>query len=280
MMNGYNNNFGSGYPMGGPVGGYFYQEAPKLQMTQGLNPEQLKSLRKTSGFSLDISQDELWRSFCTHRTDNKFAVTQDDEGNYTCSLCGTKFKPFDGDVNEARDLVNKVVDLMETTKMQSLTLPQKTIQDFFQIEPVLKRLPDLYSQSMNDFRRATGVDGGYMYGQDNNAFAMYQNMINPTAGNGYYDPAMMGQPVYGAQPAPYAQPMYTQQPYQQQYAQPMYNQQPMYGQPYGQQPMQQQAQGNPFNVNSQPVQNNAQAPAAQAPATNNDQVTVSKKLTD
>ena len=264
MMNGYNNNFGyqgfQGGPMGAPVGGYYYQDAPKLQMTQGLNPDQLKTLRKTSGFNLDISQDELYRSFCTHRTDNKFAVTQDDEGKFTCSLCGTQFTPFDGDVNDAKALVEKVVDLMETTKMQSLTLPTKTIQDFFQIEPVLKRLPDLYAQSINDFKRATGSDGGYMYGQDNNAFAMYQNMINPYAGNGgYYDPAMMNGQMYGAQPAPYAAPQY---------------QQPMYGQPM------QQPQGNPFNVNGAPVQQ--QTAPTQAPTTpaSNDQVTVSKKLTD
>lgn len=275
MNNGYNNYGYQGFqggPMGGPVGGYFFQEPAKLEMTQGLNADQLKSLRKTSGFNLDISQDELWRSFCTHRSNNKFAVTQDDEGNFTCSLCGTTFKPFEGDAKDAKDLVDKVVDLMETTKMQSLTLPTKTIQDFFQIEPVLKRLPDLYAQSVNDFKRATGTDGGYMYGQDTNGFAMYQNMINPAAGAGYYDPAMMNQPVYGAQPAPYAQPMYTQQPMQQQ----MYNQ-PMYAQPYGQQPMQ-QPQGNPFNVNSAPIQQ--PAPTAPTAAPTNDQVTVSKKLTD
>ena len=137
MMNGFNNNF-NGYPTGGYYGGMMYQEAPKLNMTQGLNPEQLKSLRKTGGFSLDIPEEEMYRAFCTHRYENKFAVTQDDEGNYICSLCGTKFKPFEGTVEEARAVVENAVNLLETTKMQSITLPQKTIQDFFQIEPVLK----------------------------------------------------------------------------------------------------------------------------------------------
>lgn len=279
-MNGFNNNFNS-YPGGGYYGGMIYQEAPKpLNMTQGLKPEQIQSLRKTGGFSLDIPEEEMFRAWCTHRFENKFAVSQDDEGNYTCSLCGTKFKPFEGEVSEAREIVDRVVDLLETTKMQSLTLPQKTIQDFFQIEPVLKRLPDLFSQSRNDYKRALGMNDSYTYGQENNAFMMYQNMINPMANN-YYDPAMMQQPVYGAQPVYGGQPMYGQQQQQQPVygGQPMYNQQqqPMYGQGmYGQQqPVYGQSftQDNPFNSNQSSVQDNAQQ-------NKNEQVTVTKTMTD
>ena len=281
MNNGFNNNFNS-YPAGGYYGGMMYQEAPKLSMTQGLNPEQLKSLRKTGGFSLDIPEEEMYRSFCTHRYENKFAVTQDDEGTYTCSLCGTKFKPFEGEVADARELVEKVVDLLETTKMQSLTLPQKTIQEFFQIEPVLKRLPELYSQSRSDYKRALGMNDTYVYGQENNAFAMYQNMINPMAGN-YYDPAMMNmqQPMYGNQPmmGMQQQPMYVQP---QQNFQPMYNGgYPQQGyQPYNQQmDMQQQGQTNPFSSSPTPVNNNA-APQQQNNGAAEQQVTVTKTMTD
>ena len=40
-MNGFNNY---GYPTGGyPTGGYYYQEAPKLSMTQGITPEEMKT---------------------------------------------------------------------------------------------------------------------------------------------------------------------------------------------------------------------------------------------
>lgn len=274
-MNGFNNNF-NGYPTGGYYGGYMYQEAPKtLNMTQGLKPEQIQSLRKTGGFSLDIPEEEMFRAWCTHRYENKFAVTQDDEGNYVCSLCGTKFKPFEGEVSDARDVVEKVIDLLETTKMQSLTLPPKTIQDFFQIEPVLKRLPELYSQSRNDYKRALGMNDNYVYGQENNAFMMYQNMINPMANN-YYDPAVM-QP-YGSQPMVGSQPMYVQP---QNFQQPMmYNGggYPQQGyQPYGQGQMDMQQQQNPFNSNPTPVNN-----AAQPQQNNNtaDTVTVTKTMTD
>lgn len=280
-MNGNFNNYG--YQGGYIPNGYIYQPSQtKLNMTQGLTPEQLKSLRKTGGFSLEISQEELLKSYCTHRQDNKFTVTQDEEGNFICSLCGTKFKSFDGNVAEARDLVEKVVDLMETTKMQALNLPPKTIQNFFQIEPVLRRLPDLFAQSCNDYKNALGTDN-YIYGQERNAFVQYQQIMNPMGGNNYYDPATMNmqQPMYGAQPAMY------QQPYPN-YGDPMMNnmQQPMYGQPdmMNQQPMVNNMQPmyngngqmqNPFNSNNNPV------PPVQT--TNNNQsndVKVSKQLTD
>ena len=282
MNNGYNNF--NGYPTGGYYGGAVYKEAPKINMTQGLNPEQLKSLRKTGGFNLEISEEELWRSFCTHRYDNRFATSMDEEGYMTCSLCGTKFRPFEGNVNDARELVNKTVDLLETTKMQSLTLSPKIIQEYFQIEPVLKRLPELFAQSQNDYKRALGMDNsGYYYGQENNAFMMYQNFINPMAGNGFYDPAVMQQqPVYGSQvsmmqqayPQPMMQQGYNQPMMQQAYPQPMMQQ----GyQPY-QQPMMNNGamDQNPFNVNGAPVTNTA-------PQNNNngtDTVTVKKTMTD
>lgn len=288
----FNNGMGAyNYPTGGYYQGMMYQGQPqKLNMTQGLTQEQMKAMRKTGGFNLDISQEELWNAWCTHRYEDKFAVSVDEEGNMTCSICGTKFKPFDGDVNAAREKVNEVIDLMETTKMQSLTLPQKTIQDVFQIEPLLKRLPELFAQTKNEYNRVFGGGDGYVYGQENNAFAMYQTMLNPMAGNGYYDPAMMNMNQgYAPQPM-YGQPqMYNQQPQGQMYPggqQPMYNNngQPAYGyqQPYNNGPMNpqqppQQPQGNPFNSNPSPVGTTNPTPTGNTGA---EQVTVTKTMTD
>ena len=277
-MNGYGNY---GYQGGFYPGGFMYQEQPKINMTQGLTKDQLNALRKTGGFDLNISQEDLWRSFCTHRQDDKFTVSIDDEGNMICALCGTKFKPFEGTVAEARELVEKVIDLAETTKMQSITLPPQTIQDFFQIEPMLKKLPELFSLSQNDRKRAFPSNDAYIYGQDNNAFMAYQNMVNPLAGNGYYDPAMMyNQPVFGAQ-APMGQPMMNQQFG---YQQPMNQQMPQQGYPnpaMGQPMMNQQ-----FGYQQPQGNNPFMAPQAQAPAPvqqtapTQEQVTVTKTLTD
>ncbi len=284
-MNGFNNY---GYPTGGyPTGGYYYQEAPKLSMTQGITPEEMKTLStKSSGFNLNIPEEEMLRSFCTHRYENRSALTQDEEGNFTCSICGTKFKGFDGTVSDARQVATQMVDLMETVKSRALTLPAKTIRDVNQIIPIIKRIPDLYDQALNDFKRSFGNDNsGYYYGQDANAFNAYQNMVNPMAGNGYYDPAM-SQPVFGAQPQAYGTPFGGQPVMPQQYPQTGFPQQ---GYPYPtQQPQGYPQQVNPFT--GAPQQNNQQQFTGQAPqqapvqtTADNKQpetVTVSKTLTD
>ena len=277
-MNNYNNNFGYA---GGYYGGMMYnqQQAPNLNMTQGLTPEQIKSLRRGGGFSLEVSEDEMLRSYCTHRQGDKFTVTFDDEGNGTCSLCGTKFKPFNGTVAEARELTNDFVGLIETAKMQSINLPPKVIQELFQIEPFVKRIPDLFSQSNDEYKRALGVDQQpYVYGQESNAFIAYQNMLNPMAGAGYYDHAAMNQQqVFGAQAYPQQQPMqmgYSQPAYAQPY-QPTMNQQMGYQQP------QQSVQGNPFNIGSQPVVNTeAVAVPTQGQTKQPETATVTANLTD
>lgn len=287
-MNGFNNY---GYPTGGyPTAGYYYQEAPKLSMTQGITPEEMKTLStKSSGFNLNIPEEEMLRAFCTHRYENRYAVTApDDEGNFTCSICGTTFKGFDGTVDDARQVAKQMTDLMETIKMRALTLPPKTIRDVNQIIPIIKRVPELYDQALNDFKRSTGFnDTGYYYGQDNNAFNAYQNMVNPMAGNGYYDPAM-SQPVFGAQPQAYGTPFGGQPMMQQQY--PQYPQQGFPQQGYGYPTQQPQGYPNTNPFTGAPQQSNQQFTTGQAPqqppvqtTADNKQpetVTVSKTLTD
>ena len=281
------NNYGYG---GYPTGGYYYQEAPKLSMSQGITPEEMKTLStKSSGFNLNIPEEEMLRSYCTHRYQDRFATTEDDEGNFTCAICGTKFKGFNGTTSEAREVAKNMVDLMETIKMRALTLPPKTIRDVNQIIPIIKRIPDLYDQALNDYNRAMNsqVNTYGAYGQNSNGFNLYENMVNPMAGNGYYDPAMQ-QAMYGAQAM--GQPMYQQPMMNQQFGQQQMYQQPMMNQQFGQQMYQQpQQQGNPFNVGSNPVNTqpqfgaNTQAQQPQSTATNDakaDTVTVSKKLTD
>ena len=251
-------NFGN-YPTGGYngyYGGMMFQGQPsKITMTQGLSKEELDSLKKNTSFTLEISEEELKRSFCTHRTADRFTVATDDEGRLVCAQCGTVFTPFDGDVQEAAAVVEKMVDLMETTKMKSVTLPTKTIRDLYQIEPLLKKIPKLYERASIDCKNDLGLNNCFVPGYENNAFAAYQNMLNPMAGNGFYDPAMgmnNNVPVYGAQMIP---------------------QQPMYNQPMMNNGMMPQ-QENPF-------MNNAPVAQQTAPAQDNqEQVTVTKTLTD
>ena len=256
MNNGFVNN---NYPTGG-FGGMMYQAPQQINMTQGLTEEELKSLRKNNGFSLDISEEELKRCYCTHRLNNKFTLAPDDEGYVTCTLCGTKFRPFEGTPAEVREYVNKLNDIIETVKMKSITLPSQVIRDYFQMQPLLNRLPELSGNADRDFRNATGMNDNYYYAQETNGFSMYNNIVGPSMAGGYYDPAMMNmqQPMYGAQP--YGQPM-AQMPQGQ-----IYNTNPIYGQTMNgmpqQQPMYNNAQPGFYDqsmiMNNQPMYNNAQ----------------------
>ena len=206
----YNNNF---YP--GGFGGAVYQAPAKpVNFTQAATKEELEAIKKQSGgFNLNIPQEEFTRAYCTHRTKDRFTVSVDDEGYMICSQCGKRFKPFEGSVADARELTENFTNLLETTKMQALTMAPEAMRNYFQYEPFAHRLPDLYAQTQSEYKRALGMDQ-YYYTQDQNAFNMYNSMINPMAGNGYYDPSMM----WGG-----AQPQYQQQ-------QPMMNNM-AYGQP-------------------------------------------------
>ena len=278
----YNQNF---YP--GGFGGAVYQAPVKpVNFTQAATKEELEAVKKQAGgFNLNIPQEEFTRAYCTHRTKDRFTVSVDDEGYMICSQCGKRFKPFEGSVADARELTENFENLLETTKMQALTMAPEAMRNYFQYAPFAHRLPDLFSQTQSEYKRALGMDQ-YYYTQDQNAFNMYNSMINPMAGNGYYDPSMMWG---GAQPQyQYGQPMMNNNMGMPNYGQPMMNNnmgmnmQPTYAQPmmnnnmgmpnYGYQQQPSNAQGNPFDVNSS-LPNNANKG-------NNDTVTVTKPLTD
>lgn len=60
-------------------------------------------------------------------------------------------------INEFEDKIDWMVYLSNTSTTS-----------LYKIESIFKRIPDLYEQCLNDYRRSIGV---YDYGQNNNAFA-------------------------------------------------------------------------------------------------------------
>ena len=111
MNNNFNNNFGvNPYMMGGPQ----YAPQPQARMTQPLTVEQIKLLRnQTPAFTLDVSEEDMLRSRCTHKTlDGKFAtvLNNDAEGTVTCSICGAKFGLLEVAKESAEEAVRIIVD--------------------------------------------------------------------------------------------------------------------------------------------------------------------------
>lgn len=233
------------YPMGvNPA----MQGAPQ-KMTTGLTKQEIDEMMRTGNgaFQLAVTKQDLQNAKCAHRTPDSLALhptgntEPGKETEVECSICHQVFNMVDQmSTDEVQELVNKVHDVMETTKAIWVMMPPNVIVEYFQIEALLKKLPQLWTiaksqmvqnvEAMYPNARAAGT--GYISGL---------NVLNNIQAN----PAMM---QYGA-PNPYmGQPnpmMYNQQmapnPYMGQVQQPMYNPAMQYAQQnpgmYGQQAM-------------------------------------------
>lgn len=120
-------------------------------MTQGLTQDELNELSKIS--ILDIPRVEKLKAFCTHRTPVKPAILYDPiKHECICELCGTRFDPPDTiTIEELYTITNKLISILELCKFQLTDLPMDDIKEYFEIIPKLKRLPELFEFSVNDF---------------------------------------------------------------------------------------------------------------------------------
>jgi len=243
-----NNNFGvNPYMMGGPQ----YAPQPQARMTQPLTVEQIKLLRnQTPAFTLDVSEEDMLRSRCTHKTlDGKFAtvLNNDAEGTVTCSICGAKFSLMEVAKESAEEAVRIIVDLLQSIKTYYVDMPDSVAIQFFQMIPFIEKIPKLYEIALNNFNKYDGAGMGNqspnMYG-----FNMLGAITSPMAYQGFGSQPMMGGGGY-----------------------PM--QQPMMNGGYPMQPGQPMGMGNPFGGYQMPMQNGypTQQPSQQQMPQNSNQ---------
>ena len=244
------------YYYGQPQFGMAPQQMPKAKYTQPLTPEIISKLRSSGdSFEIKVSQEDLWRSACTHKENGTPTLVSEginpETGNemLRCTICGESFEMVDAEPKQVEDAVGLILNLLQTSKTMYLDAPAELVKQYYQMIPLLKMFPKLYERSQKNFsmyENALGMAPGQT-AVGTNGFQMMGAMLS---GNPY-----AGMPGYG-----YGQPMQPQmwgQP-----AQPTAPQQPgvMPQQPWGfqQQPMYQ----NPLMYGSAPV-----APAPQpAPA--------------
>lgn len=237
MFNNANNQGFGGYP-GYVQPGMQYAQKPTAKMTQTLTPEQIKKLRGSGNtFDLHISQPEMWKAICTHKENGNIVLTENADGSWTCPICGATFTMSYTDKGKVEEAVNIVVDILQTVKTLYLDIPEEMATQYFQIIPILNKLPALYEIAQNNFNMydtsSTVNPGGSMYGF---------NALNAFTSPAFAMPGMMG-----ANPA--MNPYYQQQP----------NYVPQPGMMY------QQPVGNPFGYNApvaQPQEAIAQQPVA------------------
>lgn len=223
---------GTGAPMYGaaPMGYNQYTGAQPQQMVTRpnvLTAEEIESLQKKGAeFSITISNEERMRSICNHRSADGSQDTLVEDpatGQFVCQICGYKFNALDPNTSyeDIRDAINKVEDIMQTTKMLYVDFPQDAAREYWQTIALLEKLPQLFQFAAKNFMKHESNTWNFRNG-NMNSFQMYQNLMNAFGGGmmAGYNPSMsapmgggmpMGtNPMYGSTPsmgAPMGAPM-------------------------------------------------------------------------
>ena len=272
--NNFNNQFGNGFgqnPQYGFNGGVVpNQQQLSPNMQSWLTPDKLALLRKgVAKFNLSVSDEELARGQCNHMSNGRSALIPDADGSggYTCSICGTHMNVREFSNEEVKNATDNILDILNMVKITYLSLDPSTALEYFQIIPLIEKIPKLFEIAMNDFKRYDNSTS-FVQGGNQNPFTLFNSIVGPGFGGGFMNVQPQG--YYGNQqfnaapqqygaPAQYntaMNPMYGQyQPQQMGYQPQAVN---AYQQP--QQPMGYQPQA----ANAQPVAQEA-APAQTQP---------------
>lgn len=196
------------YPQQNPyMGGYpqypqyaQYQPRPQAKGYQPLSAEQIKDLRsKVENIDWRVSQEQLNRSICTHKENGQLTLSECGDGTVKCSICGAKFHLNQFNKQDVTEATNHMLDILQNIKTIYGDIPPALAQNFFQIIPLLEKVPAMYDVAANNFDsydNPQGANGVYYNGYQPNSFAVIGQMMNPY---GYMNQPMAG---YYQQPAP------------------------------------------------------------------------------
>ena len=274
-------NYGFSNPT---MGGYNFQgmpQAPLQKFNNVLSEEEIKALmQKDKEFSLSITEDEYRRGICNHRNAEGTGDTlmfDNNTGEARCAICGYKFRPIDSNtsLDQIKGSVAEIIDILQTIKLMYIDLPPAASREFFQVIPLLEKVPMLFDFAAKNMAKHETTSWAYS-NRNMGAMNMFNNLANVFGG-------MMNQPVY-QQPMGnvYAQPgMAPGTPvYNNGYMAPQVN---AFGYP-GANPAMMGGMG--YQPQTQNFQYNPAAPVAPAtptvdpaPAAPKDDVTVTQKVT-
>ena len=228
------NNFNNGYPagnmypnnMGGYApSGYVQQPIPVQKSKNVLTNEEIKSIRQNGdSFSLGLTADESLRGICFHKDENGVETLRDNgDGTVTCTICGHRFDPLQNCTQEDIQMyVDNITDVLQTIKLLYIDMPTEAAREYFQIIPLIQKIPKLFKIASDNFNRHENYNG-YRYNGAPNTINLYQMLSSGAISPGFaqqgYMPNGYAQQPYQAYPQQgYGAPI--QQPYQQMQANP------------------------------------------------------------
>ena len=232
----------------GAMGNFQYGNNPvmKPRMLNPLTENERKALKSAPAddFNLNITEEELAKSFCTHKneSDGTYSIVANQDGSVTCTICHATFNPDVCTSEYVAETAARMENVLQTLKFLGVDLNADVIRGYFGYLPYVKRIPQLYRLVNNSFNRY-------------NETSMYSGLQQQNSGANIFN--MLGQIMNPAQP--------------------------FYQMPQPQAPWQQPAQYNPFYAQMQPTaqpqapwqqnQPNQQQAAMMAPPTNVQQPT-------
>lgn len=188
------------------------QAQPKVKNL--LTAEEIKELMQTgTQFSLGLTQKEVLQSRCNHRSADGTTDTlvfDPNTGIARCTICGYEFKPIDAEtsIDSIKDSVSSIIDILQTIKILYTDIPADAAAEYFQIIPLIGKIPALFEFAAKCFNKhefnawnyqnynmggmAMLQNLGNIFGSPVGFGAAQQPMMNPQQPVGYPQQPMMG----------------------------------------------------------------------------------------
>lgn len=195
-----------------------------------LTPEEFKMLQKQQNeFSLGLTEEEKLRAICNHRTPDGLNDTLEPfvdpvtgETKTRCKVCGYVFDTVSQSTSkeEIQEEVKDVIDVLQTIKIMFTDLPRDAARDYFQIIPMLEKIPQLFEYAVRSMNKHDG-NNNWQYNNGSTGYRQMFDRVQSMLGGGampygqYQQPMMNGGYMGGYQQQPMMNNGFAQTPYQQ-----------------------------------------------------------------
>ena len=192
------------------------QQPNNYRIPSTLTPDQIRTLRNQgSQFSLGLTQEEVLRAICNHRSEDGLSDTlvyDPVTGTAKCTICGYEFRPIEPNVDyeTIKEDVKRVQDILQTIKLMYIDLPAEAAKEFYPVIAMLDKVPQLTEYAAKNMAKHDAYN--YMYNDRNmGAAAMFANLSNMFSNMSMnYQQQPQQAPGFYGQPAGFPQAAYPQ----------------------------------------------------------------------